>query len=192
MKTTTILMMILLSATMISCKHANKYNDKLSYPYSKEETEQFLDEITKNATAYIGDITEIERQPTDELYIITRKSLSDKELEEYNQNSGTIYNTNDDIEDFTKNTIKDYSLVNERGEKLHVLDDGRTAYLQEYGLWVYDNVLCQNLGINITLDKKYEKLNGYITIEFIMPGTIFGKIKREVKIPVNITIHDEV
>jgi len=76
MKTTTILMMILLSATMISCKHANKYNDKLSYPYSKEETEQFLDEIIQNATAYIGDITEIERQPTDELYIITVGGLA--------------------------------------------------------------------------------------------------------------------
>jgi len=42
------------------------------------------------------------------------------------------------------------------------------------------------LGIDIDLDKKFEKLKGYIIIEFEMPK----KKKKEVKIPVDISIYD--
>lgn len=172
---------------MFSCKS----NNKPDYNYSKEETNQFLDEITANAKVTIGDITEIEKQPTDELYILTRYPLSQKVLKEYNDNRGTIYNKDNDIPDFATYTFKDYELVNEKNEKLQFVDTGRAIYLQESGLWEYDNILCKNLNIEMKLNNKYEKIKGYITIEFEMPGFI-RNITREVKIPVNVTIYDKV
>jgi len=169
---------------MISCNEKNNSN----YKYSAAETKQFLIEITKNAKASITDITEIKKQPTDEFGLITRYPVSKKTLEEYDTNKGTIVNKDDDISDFATYTYKDYKLTNEKGEKLKLIDNGRAIYLQEYGLWDYDNVLCQNLGIDIKLDKKFEKLDGVITIEFEMPNGM----KKEIKIPVNIAINDKV
>jgi len=173
---------------MISCQNSDKPN----YKYSEKETEQFLNEITKNAKASITDITEIKKQPTHEFGIITRYSLSPKQLEEYNKNNGTIVNKEDDISNFATYTFKNYELINEKNEKLQFVDNGRDVYLQELPLWEYDNILCQNLGIGIQLNKKFEKLKGYIIIEFEMPGNLFGKINHEVKIPVNISIYDKV
>ena len=166
---------------MISCQISN-------YKYSDAETEQFLNEITKNAKISITDITEIEKQKTDLYVLLTRYSLSKKQLNEYNKNKGAIVNKDDDISDFATYTFKGYELSNENNEKLKFEDNGRLIYLQEYGLWEYNNVLCQNLGIEIKLDKKFEKLNGHISIEFEMPNGM----KKEIKIPVNITINDKI
>jgi len=44
--------------------------------------------------------------------------------------------------------------------------------------------ILQLISIDIRLDKKFEKLNGFITIEFEMPN----EMKKETKIPVNISI----
>ena len=52
----------------------------------------------------------------------------------------------------------------------------------------YNKILCQNLGIEINLNQKFEKLKGYIDIEFKMPNGM----EKEIKIPVNITINDKV
>jgi hypothetical protein len=75
-------------------------------------------------------------------------------------------------------------LFNEKNEKLQFADNGQAIYLQEMNLWEYDKVLFQNLGIEVKLNKPFEKLKGSITMEFEMPGNI----KRMVKIPVNISI----
>ncbi|MCQ4142605.1 hypothetical protein [Chryseobacterium sp. EO14] len=83
-------------------------------------------------------------------------------------------------------------MTNEKGEKLQFVDKGRAIYLQESSLWEYEKVLCQNLSIEISLNKKYEKLKGHITTEFEMPKNIFDKMKKKVKIPVYITIYDKV
>lgn len=173
---------------LISC---NK-QDNPKYKYSENETEQFLDDIVKNAKICIGDITEIKKQPTDELYLLTRYPLSKATLDEYSKNKGTLINKDNDISDFGTYTFKDYELINEKNEKLKFVDDGRTIYLREAALWTYDNVLCQSLVIDIKLNKNYEKLKGHITIEFEMPRNIFSKIKKEVKIPVNVTVYDKV
>ena len=53
---------------MISCNGQSSSN----YKYSEKETEQFLNEITKNAKVAIGDFIEFKKQPTTELYILTR------------------------------------------------------------------------------------------------------------------------
>jgi len=180
MKKTLIILTLCIMASMTGCRQ------QANYKYSEKETEQFLNEITKNAKVGITDITEIKKQPTDKFGILTRCALSKKQLEEYNNNNHSIINKDDDISDFTTYVFKDYELVNEKNEKLQFVDKGRAVYLQEFGLWTYDNILCQNLGIDIDLDKKFEKLKGYIIIEFEMPK----KKKKEVKIPVDISIYD--
>jgi len=64
---------------------------------------------------------------------------------------------------------KSYELINEQNEKLNFVDDGRAIYLEEYGLWEYDKILYQNVGISFKLDGKFSTLKGYINIEFEMP-----------------------
>lgn len=170
-------------ALMFGCQNTTKSK----YNYSKEETEQFLNEITKNSKVIITDITKIEKQPINQFLIYTRYSLSEKQLEKIENND---INKDDDISDFASYVFKDYELVNEKNEKLQFVDNGRAVYLQEFGQWIYNNILCQNLGIKIDLDKKFEKLKGHIIIEFEMPGNLFSKMKKEVRVPVNISIFD--
>lgn len=183
----------LLSLISFFCFFLISCNQEPRYEYSQKETEQFLEDILANAKVIIGDITEIEKQPTDEIYIITRYPLSESTLAEYKKNDNFyLKNKNNDISDFATYTFKDYVLTNEKGEKLKFEDNGRAIYLQEGGLWTYDNVVCQNLSIEIRLNKKYKILKGYIEIEFVMPNNIFVNAKKQVKIPVNISIDDKV
>ncbi|WP_271766250.1 hypothetical protein [Aquimarina algiphila] len=186
MKFYSLFLFIPLTITLTNCNLQKKSN----YKYSQKESISFLDEIVKNAKLSIGDFTKIEKQPTDKLYLYTRYPISKTSLEEFNKNNGTIVNKDDDIWDFATYIFKKYELINEKDEKVYYHSDSinlRTIHLQEYSLWDYNNVLCQNLGIKIKLNKKYEKLKGYVVIEFKMPD----KVNKEVKFPVNITIYDE-
>lgn len=169
---------------IVSCNQQNNPN----YKYSNKETEQFLNEISKNAKVSITDITEIKKQETDEFGIITRHSLAKEELDEYNRNSGTIVIKDDNIYDFATYVLKDYELKNERNEKLQFIENNSSKNLQGLALGAYNKVLYRNLGILFKLDKKFEKLNGWITIEFEMPNGM----KKEIKMPVNLTINDKV
>lgn len=169
---------------MISCSRDNNPN----YKYSDLETEQFLNEITKNAKVSITDLTEIKKQPTDEFGIITRHSLAKKEVDEYNKNRGTIVVKNDNIYDFSSYLIKDYNLKNEENKMLHFVENGQSKNLQGLPLGEYDKILYRNLGIVFKLNGKFEKLDGFITIEFEMPNGM----KKETKLLVNISISDKV
>lgn len=175
------LLLVTIIPFMLSCQFNSKYN------YSEIETKQFLDDITRNAKVVITDITEIKKEPTDELLIFTRYPLSKIQLEEYNRESHLI-NRDDDISDFATYRFLSYELINENGEKLEFIDNKRAIYLQETSLWEYDNVLFQKLVIEVKLNKKFQRLNGHISIEFEMPH----KIKKEVKIPVDISIYDTI
>ncbi|WP_169305021.1 hypothetical protein [Pedobacter cryotolerans] len=166
---------------MISCNTEN-------YPYSDEETEQFLNEVVKNAKATITDLTEIDRKPADKFGILTRYTLSKKDQDEYHKNNGTIVNKDGNIYDFNTYNLKDYQLKNEKNEVLKFVDNGAAKTLQGLPFGEYENVLCRNLGIMFNLNKKFEKLNGFINIEFEMSNGM----KKEVKIPVNISINDKV
>lgn len=169
---------------MSSCQNLNKSD----YPYSEEQTKQFLAEITKNVSASITDVTEIKKQPTNKFGIWTRYALSNDKLKEYQQNNGGLSNKDDDISDFATYTIKESDFTNEKNEKLNLIDTGKATYLQEYSLWEYEHILHQNVGVELALDKKFEKLKGHLSIEFEMPG----KMKKEVKIPVNLSIYDKI
>lgn len=179
-----LLLLLTIFPFLMSCNRKNNPG----YKYSDHETEQFLNEITKNAKVSITDITEIKKQPTDEFGLITRSPLSKKEVDEYHKNHGTIIVKNDNIYDFATYILKDFELTNENNEKLQFIDNGRSKNLEGLPLWEYEKILYRNLGIVFKLNKKFEKLNGFIKIEFEMPN----RMKKEIKIPVNITINDKV
>lgn len=166
---------------MIACQNSN-------YPYSDSESKAFLNEITKNAKASITDITEIKKLPTDVFGIITRHPLSKKNLDEFNKNRGTIVNKDDDISDFATYTLKSYELINEKNVKLEFVDNGKATSLQKLSLWDYDQVTCQNLGIELKVNGQFTKLKGYIDIDFKMPD---GENK-ETRIPVDISVNDKI
>ena len=157
------------------------------FKYSDRETEEFLIAIAKNAKTEISFVTENEKKPTDKFLLVSRFPLSKKHLEEYNKN-GFVKNTFDDLPDFTTFTFKNYKLVNEKKEKVSFVENAIGDYLQKFAFWKYDGVLNQNVGIDIALNRKFEKLNGFIIIEFEMPNGM----KKETKIPVNISIYDKV
>jgi len=168
---------------LTSCQIGGESN----YPYTKEETRQFLNDITKNAVVNITDLTERNKQLADEFEIVTYYPLSAAKLKEFEANDSMLKNKNDDLSDFTSYTFKAYELTNESCEQLKFVDNGRAIYLQEYGLWAYDKVMCQNLGISVKLDGKFKTLKGSIIIEFEMPN----HLKKEVKIPVAISVNDK-
>lgn len=158
------------------------------YPYARAESEMFLNNIVKNAKVSITDLTEIKKQPADLFGIITRYPLAKKKLDEYHKNNGSILNREDDISDFATYTFKSYELVNEKNKKMEFVDQGKANYLQEYALWEYDNVVCQKVGVELKLNDKFEKLKGYLNVEFKMPDGV----KKETKIPVNISVTDKI
>jgi hypothetical protein len=179
-----IIMPLLLSCTGTSSPKCN---------YSEKDKEQFLDDIVKNIEVSIDGWTEYTKAlTTDKLLIVSRYPLPQNKLKEYNENKGTIINRDDDIADFATYKFKDYELINENNENLQFVDNGRAVYLRECTLWDYDNVLCQNVIIDTELNKQYAKLKGYIVMEFEMQKKFIGKIKKEVKISVNITLNDTV
>lgn len=175
--------LLMIFPIITSCQNAGE----VDYPYKTAETQQFLNDITKNATASITDLTERNKQASDEFEIVTYYPLSTDKLKAFKANGATLENKDNDISDFASYTFKTYELINEKNEKLQFVDNGRAIYLQEYGLWEYDEVMCQNLGISIKLDRKFKALRGSIVIEFEMPN----KLKKEVKIPVSISVDDK-
>ena len=179
-----LLLLLAILPLIISCNGQSNSN----YIYSEKETQQFLNEITKNAVVSITDITEMRNEPSDEFGIITKYPLSKEEVDEYNKNKGTIVNSDGKIDHFTTYKLKNYELRNEKNEELQFVDNFRSKTLKGLPLGEYENVLYKNLGILFTLNKKFEKLNGFIAIEFEMPNGM----EKEIKIPVNITINDKV
>lgn len=179
-----LLILLAIIQLMISCNMQRNPN----YKYSDLETEQFLNEVAKNAKVTITDLTEIDRKPADKFVLLTRYPLGKAEVEEYNKNNGTIVNKDDNIENFLIYQIKKYELKNEKNETLDFVYDGKSKSLQSLPLWEYNNVLCKNLGVTFTVHKKFEKLNGYIDIEFEM----LNGMKKTVSLPVSISINDKV
>jgi hypothetical protein len=177
------LLCILLPLT-VCCQPTKAKEEK----YTSKQMDDFLGQITAHASTSISSYTEYKREATNEFYIVTRYPLSKEKLKEYKQNDGTLQNNADDISDFATYTFKNYELINEKNSALQIVDHGRGTYLQEMGLWEYDSILCQNLGIDIKLDQHFERLKGFITVEFEMPNNN----RKEVKIPVDISIQDKV
>lgn len=170
---------LLLFPLLSSCQNSNfKYTDK--------ETEQFLTEIVNNAKAEINFVTENEKKPSSDFLLASRYALSKEKQDEY-RSKGHIKNNFDDISDFGTYTFKGYELINEKNKKLKFVDNGRAVYLQKSSLTEFNNTLFQNVGINIKLNEKFEKLRGFISIEFEMPNGM----KKEKKVVVDICIYDK-
>lgn len=170
---------LLLLPLLSSCQNSD-------YKYTDKETEQFLTEIANHATAEITFVTENEQKPTNDFLLATRYSLSKEKRDEYKA-QGHIKNDFDDISDFATYTFKAYDLVNEKNKKLEFVDSGRAIYLQKSSLGEYNGMLFQNVGIDIKLNEKFEKLKGFILVEFEMPNGM----KKEKKVMVDISIHDK-
>ena len=64
-----LLLLLAILPLMISCQNSN-------YKYSDTETEQFLNEITKNAKISITDITEIKKHSNLNLFCICHKTFT--------------------------------------------------------------------------------------------------------------------
>lgn len=171
--------LIALFPIFIACQQSNK-NQK----FSEKESNNFINIISNNAKVTIDDITEFQKLPTNNFVITTKYPLPKEKLVAYNKNGGTLSNDDNDISDFATYTIVNYNLVNEKNEKIELINNSNS--LQETSLWENNKVLNQNLMIKLKTNKKFEKLIGELNVKFeITPGS-----KKEVKIPVKISVND--
>lgn len=174
-------LLLLIFPVLISCQGSESKRTSNNQPH-----EQFLSDISLNSKVVINDITEIKRQPSDDINLVTKYPLSKEKKEEYDKN-GTLTN-NSDISDSTIYKIISYNLINEKNEKVEIVEDGSSKSLQKFALSDYNKLLYQNLGIKFKLNKKFETLKGSINIEFEISKTD----RKEAKVPVNVSIHDKI
>lgn len=176
-----IILSLLLPALLASCKNS-------TYNYSDKETQVFLDEITKNIQLEVGYMDPLDELGVTNILLLTRYPLSDKQYHEFNT-IGYIKENNEDIADSVSCRLKLYELINQDNEKVELvfINDNILTNLQKYALIHDASFIYQDLGLDLTVNKPFEELNGYIIIEFVMPNNI----TREVKIPVNISLLEQ-
>ncbi len=156
------------------------------FPYSAVQAQEFLGHLAAHVMVINSDLTLRKKTPANAFDLLTHYPLPVDKADEYKRN-GHIVNKNDDIADFATYRIKDYALTNEKNEVLRIQDDDEDSSLQDFALWTYDKVLSGQLGLSVKLDKRFERVKGHITLVFEMPG----KLTREVRIPVQLSITDE-
>lgn len=174
-------LLLLLLPVLMNCQSSGNEKKK-----SDKQDTQFLKDISTNSKVVITDITESRRQPAEDINLVTKYPLSKEKKAEYDKN-GTLTNDND-ISDSTVYKVKSYDLKNEKNEKVEIVDDGSANNLQKFALSENNKVLYQNVGIEFKLNKKFETLKGFMNIEF----EVSKSDKKEVKIPVNVSIQDKV
>ena len=156
------------------------------FPYSAVQAQEFLGHLAAHVMVINSDLTLRKKTPANAFDLLTHYPLPKDQVNEYKRN-GHIVNKNDDIADFATYRIKDYALTNEKNETLRIEDDAGDSSLEDFALWTYDNVLSGQLGLSLKLDKRFERVKGHMTMVFEMPG----KVTREVRVPVNLSIKDE-
>lgn len=153
--------------------------------YSAAEARALLEHLATHVMIINSDMTLSKKAPANTFDLLTYYPLPKDKVNEYKRN-GHIAN-NDDLADIVTYKIKDYALTNEKNEALQLSDNGGDAALQDFALWTYDGVLSGQLGLAVKLDKRFERVKGHMTMVFEMPG----KVTREVRVPVNLSIKDE-
>jgi len=156
------------------------------YPYSAAEARALLAQLDAHVMVINSDLTLIRKKPSNEFDLLTYYPLPQAKVDEYKHN-GQIVNTRDSIGDFVTYRVKDYALVNEKNEKVLMKDNISAPSLHDFALWTYDNVLSSQRGIQVKLDKSFERLKGHITLVFEMPGNI----TRETRVPIDLSFTDK-
>jgi hypothetical protein len=155
--------------------------------YSKEQKNALLDTLAANIFVRIDDFTSIHHEPANKFIILTKSLLDSAKAAEYKEN-GVLYNQDDDIEDFVTYKIIDYQLKNEKNEQLQIKIEDWDIYLQETSMSNDNGKLYRNLFSRKELNGAYEQLLGNIKVKLAIPPNI----EREIDIPVNISINDEI
>lgn len=156
------------------------------YPYSAEQSRTLLAQLGSHVMVINSDLTLRKRQPAKEFDLLTYYPLSKDKVDEY-QRSGQLRTKKDDIANFVDYRIKNYQLTNEKNETLRLEEGMGAGPLENFALWTYDNVLCDQLGLYVKLDKPFERVKGHITLVLQMPG----KVTQEIRVPVDLSVTDK-
>lgn len=165
--------------------HFNSFGKKLK-DYSAESQKSLFNEIVSNIYIRIDDPTSISKKPTKKVLLLTKTILNGEQLKEYNERL-SLKNKNDDLHDYVNYRIIEYTLKNQKGENIQIIENIPTQTLGETSLSKDNGKLYQDLYINLILDKEFIKLEGMIKIEF----TLGKDNKTNIDIPVKISIYDE-
>ena len=156
------------------------------YPYSAEESHALLAQLGDHVMVINSDLTLRKKQPAKEFDLLVYYPLSKDKVDEY-QRSGQLREKKDDIAKFVSYRIKDYQLSNEKNEGLKLVAGTDSGPMENFALWTYDDVLSGQLGVYVKLDKPFERIKGHLTLVLELPG----KVTREVRVPVELSVNDE-
>lgn len=92
-------LLLLIFPVLINCQGSES-----NKPNTNQQYKQFLNDISSNSKVVITDITEIKRQPSDDINLVTKYPLSKAKKEEYDKNGALANDT--DISDSTIYKIK--------------------------------------------------------------------------------------
>ncbi len=163
-----------ISILLTGCHHTEE-------AYSNEDTQLLLQEITKNIEIEPSESFDANNPGSIEILFITRYPLSEKQSKEYNQ-FGYIKTNTEDAADSVLFRVTNYELRNQDSIAVHFVNNTKSNYLEKYALIKEQDSVYQDLGFELTINSIFNSLEGFVTIEFIMPN----KMKKEVTIPVSI------
>lgn len=154
--------------------------------YSAAEARALLEHLATHVMVINSDMTLSRKAPSNTFDLVTHYPLPKDKAKAYERN-GHIAHQDDDLAEIVTYRIKDYALTNEKNEALRLRDGGGDGSLQDFALWTYDKVLSGQLGLAVKLDKRFERVKGHMTMVLEIPG----KLTREVRVPVDLSITDK-
>lgn len=167
----------------------NCQNDVKRAPDMINETEKetILEALSNNMSASITDLTESQRKPTNQLILSSYYPLSSNELKAIKTASQHQGSFSTDLVDRINCSILKADLMDEKGEKVDLADTIKNPlYVQRFGLWDYNQKLCQNIGISLQTNRFFSELEGSLQIKL----EIDNNSKKLIDIPVKISIKD--
>lgn len=163
--------------------------------FSREEKIAVLDTLANNFSTQIADWA-TEKDPSNELVIVSMSLISDPRLLEEYKEKGGISNTpgKTRIDEYVRLKIEDYSLIDENNDPLKIeLTDTTNFHFDGYfaftghTLGEKNDELYFNHVTRLDMNAVFRQLKGYITVVVYFPEK---DMERKVRVPVHVSVSD--
>lgn len=150
-------------------------------PDLSEKQHQLMTTMAENIAISISDYAVHQRKPTNSLLLLSLSLLDKAKIAEYQKN-GYVADRKEDIDHAVSYVITDYTLINEKGQKLTIVAANEPHVFEKTGLHEKEEAMYQVLISPRKLTGSFSTLTGSVSITL----TVTNDIKKTVTIPVNI------
>ncbi|MCL7987073.1 hypothetical protein M8998_03855 [Sphingobacterium sp. lm-10] len=177
-----VLFLLIISISLSACQ---QQSDPARSKNSKEENQALLNLLADNMHASITDMTERQREPTNQWLLVSYYPLSAHELAALQSVADQEGSFATGLVDGITCRIVSMQLRDENGVDITLADTSQyPLYVQRFGLWEHEEKLCQNVGIQIRTLAPFSSLTGHIELRLQLEDDAVSVI------PVNISIND--